>query len=785
MVSWKDPEPIVVPPLFREAVGGHPLVAETLVRRGITNPGTAKAFFDPAEYSPASPYELPGMDRAIERLIRAVQSGETICVWGDFDVDGQTATALLVSTLEDLGVRVTYHIPVRERESHGVNVLTLKKVIAKGAGLILTCDTGVSAHEAIDYAGTAGVGVIVTDHHLPPSRLPRALALVNPRFLPPDHPLAALPGAGVAYKLAEALYEVMGKPGGAEQHLDLAALGIVADLAAINGDTRYLLQRGLAALRITKRAGLQALMELAEIHPTGLSEEHIGFELGPRLNALGRLADANPAVEFLTTTDAVRARVLAAQLEGLNAQRRLLTTQVLGAALAQIERGPGLLDEAGLVLAHPAWPAGVIGIVASKLVELYDRPVVLIASPPGELARGSARSLPGVDITAVIAGQSHLLKNYGGHPMAAGFSLEPELIPEFRQGLLRSLEMVLADRQDERYLQLHGYLPLSALTFELVSDLERLAPFGPGNPRLVLAATGLRLKSHTTLGRNEEHLQLILQDDEGQTHRVIWWSGGNLVSSRYFQEWDWLTAGISFDLAYTARSSDYHGYPEVQVEWVAARPTGEARVEIVPKTPALLVEDHRHAENPCEVLRQLRELKGVVVWAEGKALTDLREAGVKAMTRCELTPAHDLIVWSSPPDQQTLRATVKAVSPQRVHLFAVDPGTDELKSFLEHLTGLLKYALRYHEGRASLDELAAATAQIASAVWLGIAWLESHGYIEVIAAEDGDLRLRQGGHPDPQESALLSEKLTLLLAEAAAFRAFYRRVDLETLWSFL
>lgn len=785
MLHWREPEAISVSPELREAIGGHPLVVETLVRRGITDPAPAQGFFNAQHYSPASPYDLPDMDKAVQRLVEAVHGEEKICVWGDFDVDGQTATALLVSTLEDLGARVSYHIPVREQESHGVNLTMLTRMIADGARLILTCDTGISAHEAIDYASMQHVDVIVTDHHLPPPRLPRAQALVNPRLLPIDHPLASLPGVGVAYKLAEALYEFQGKPQAAERHLDLVALGIVADLAAVTGDTRYLLQRGLAVLRQTDRPGLKAMLELAEINPAGLTEEHIGYELGPRLNALGRLADANPAVELLTTADPVQARVLATQLEGLNARRRLLTAQVLGAALAQVEREPALLEQPALVLAHPDWPAGVIGIVASRLVELYDRPAVLIASPPGELARGSARSLPGLDITAAIASQSHLLKNFGGHPMAAGFSLEPDRIPEFRRNLCHSLEAILADRPAERFLQIDGYLPLSALSLALVSDLERLAPFGPGNPRLVLVARDLRLKSHTTLGRGEEHLQLILEDEGEQTHRVIWWGGGSLAPVRYLHEWDWLIAGMPFDLAYTARSSDYRGFPEVQVEWVAARPIGETTLEIASTAPALQIEDHRHAEHPLEVLKRLLKHGELVIWAEGEALTRLKELGIKAISRIELAPCPALIVWSVPPGQQTLRDALKIVSPQHVHLFAVDPGTDDRRAFLKHLAGLVKYALGKCQGRLTLDELAAATAQLPSTVRLGLAWLESQGHIAVINEMDGELTLHQGKNPDQQRAQHLFEKLNLILAETAAYRSFYRRAEADTLLAFL
>ncbi|HZD57245.1 MAG TPA: DHH family phosphoesterase, partial [Anaerolineales bacterium] len=403
-MKWVEPEDVEVPEALQEAVGGQPLVARVLARRGFSAPAEAEAFLNPDCYEPASPNELPGMEAAVERLRRAIRQGEAICVWGDFDVDGQTSTTTLVSTLGDLGAEVSFHIPVRASESHGVNLPELEKIIRGGAQVVLTCDTGIAAHQAAAYAKNEGVDFLISDHHDPPESLPEALAIINPKLLPsgPDgksHPLVTLPGVGVAYKLAEALYAEAGRREEVEKHLDLAALGIVADIAVQTGDTRYLLQRGLRALRATQRAGVKAMMELAEVNPANLTEEHIGYALGPRLNALGRLSDANLAVEFLTTQDTGRARLLATQLEGLNAQRQLLTSQVFQAAQSQIERDPGLLDYAALVLAHPHWPAGVIGIVASQLVEHYDKPVVLISAPPGETARGSARSVEGCNIT--------------------------------------------------------------------------------------------------------------------------------------------------------------------------------------------------------------------------------------------------------------------------------------------------------------------------------------------------------------------------------------------------
>ncbi len=377
MLEWQEPPAVDVPDSLRAAIGGHPLISEHLTRMGISSPTQARRFLSAADYQPASPSDLPDIDRAVNRLDRAIRAKERILIWGDFDVDGQTSTALLFSALKRRGARVSYHVPNRFREGHGIHLPTLQGKLDGGIELILTCDTGVAAHEAVDYATRRGVDTVITDHHALPAILPAAVAVVNPRRLPAAHPLIELPGVGIAYKLIEALYQ--GED--SDFLLDLVALGIVADVMVQIDDTRYLLQRGLEELRQNRRLGLRALLERAEIQPADLNEGHIGFALAPRLNALGRLDDANPAVELLTTTDWQLARVLANALEGFNARRKFLSEQVYRAALAQIENDPSLLEYAALVLDHSDWPSGVIGIVASRLAEEYHRPAVLIATP--------------------------------------------------------------------------------------------------------------------------------------------------------------------------------------------------------------------------------------------------------------------------------------------------------------------------------------------------------------------------------------------------------------------
>ncbi|PKO23238.1 MAG: single-stranded-DNA-specific exonuclease RecJ [Chloroflexi bacterium HGW-Chloroflexi-1] len=780
MRAWSEPPEVTVPDALRAAVGGRPLVAEMLTRRGISEVAAAQAFLDPDHYTPAAPTDLPGMARAADRLERAIREDEPICVWGDFDVDGQTATTVLVTTLRDLAAAVTYHIPVRAAESHGVSLPVLQQIIDVGARLILTCDTGIAAHAAVDYARDRGVDVIVTDHHDLPSELPAAHAIVNPKLLPASHPLHELPGVGVAYKLAEELYDRASRPAATACLLDLVALGIVADVAVQTGDTRYLLQRGLAALRRTERLGLRVLMETADLNPAWLSEEHIGFVLGPRLNALGRLADANTAVEFLTTTDLIRARILATELEGLNARRKLLCDQVDGAVEAQLARDPALLDHAALVLSGVGWPAGVIGIVASRLVERYGRPTVLIAEPAASpldrsaLARGSARSVAGCNITAAIAAHAEMLAGYGGHPMAAGLSIAAERIPEFRRGLSRTVAAMLGEARWAPVLEVDGYLALGDLTLDLVDDLGRLAPFGPGNPPLTLATHNLRLENHRTVGRNDEHRLLVVADAEEVVQRVIWWDGASQPPPEG-----------TFDLAYVVRASDYRGEREIQVEWVDARPSaGERAGELAPAAarglaPQAKIEviDHRGAPNPRAILADLVAQGAVAVWREGEAAAE-----IPGHDRQDLPRTETLVIWTAPPGPTELRAALAQVAPARVYLFGLDPGPSSPDAFLRRLAGLVRYALNTRGGRVHISDLAAATAQRTETIRAGIAWLAARGHIRLVSdAAADELQLAPGGSENTTDTSQIRARVQALLDETAAYRSYFRTANAAAL----
>jgi single-stranded-DNA-specific exonuclease len=760
--SWIFPEPLVPTPELIVAAGGSELLARLLAQRGYRDPEAARVFLDFKAYQPASAYDLRDMDVAVKRLSRAVRNGERILVWGDFDVDGQTATTVLVQGLRQLGGNIVYYIPHRERESHGVSLPSLERFLDGGVQLVLTCDTGIAAVDAARRCAERGVDFLVTDHHDLPAELPDALTLINPKFLPAEHALSTLPGVGVVYKVMEALFEAFGRAGDEKQFLDLVALGIVADLAVLFGDTRYLLQRGLQALRQTNRQGLLNLFELAELDAVHLTEEHIGFVIGPRLNALGRLDDANLAVEFLTTPNSGQARILATTLEGLNAQRKLLTDQVFKGALSQIEKDPGLLKHAVVVLANPEWPAGVIGIVASRIVERFHKPAILFSAPQGGRARGSARSIAGVNITAAIAANQELLIGFGGHPMAAGLALETERIPEFRRAISRTVETMLKEVHREPALMVDAELHLGELTLDLVNTLDRLGPFGSGNPALVFASQPIKIRSSTAIGRDREHLQLVVEDNRENIFRVLWWQGAGWEMPRDY-----------FQLAYTARSSSYQARSGVQIEWVDARPIAEKPGEL-PNRVARRFVDFRGSPDPLQKFREHKELTDSVVWVEGMQ-TNLPHT----CHRLQLHKAETLVILTAPPGQVEFLAGLEQVNPAQVILLGLDAGLDAPQSFLHRLAGMVKHTIRARNGMANLEELAAVMGHRPVTIRMGLAWMQARGLLTLVELENYQIQIC-AAEQAAVEAPVLLEQLQHLLDETRAYRAYFRQASLET-----
>jgi len=753
---------IDVPEALRVAVGGHPLVAETLFRRGIELPRQANAFLDPQAYEPTPAFELPDLLPAARLIQQAIDRQDSLCVWGDFDVDGQTSTTLLVEALRGLGANVRYYIPDREAESHGFHARSLRQLLEQGVRLVVTCDTGISGHEAVDLANQSGAQVIITDHHDLPAHLPQASALINPKRLPVEHPLRELPGVGVAYVFAQGCYEFCEAAFPAERFLELAALGIVSDMAIQRKDVRYLLQRGLSALQHTSRPALLSLYALAGIRPEQVDEEQITFGIAPRLNSLGRMANATAAVEFLGSSVSTAAEAFAAGLEQLNANRKLITDQVFHAAAEAIEASAQMQGPA-LVITGQDWPKGVLGIVASRLVETFGKPALVLSGSDDGWLGGSARSIPGVDISAAIAAAGDLLERYGGHPAAAGLQMKSANLEDFKRRINAFIHENFG-AVEAPALELDAYLSLADLDLGVMRDLARLAPFGPGNPNLVFSSRGHELLETRTFGAGGEHLKLLVGDGSGKTFELIRWRGAGMRLPR-----------TAVDIAYTTRIHRYREVDRLQIEWVDARPAEQPVISLVAAAAGIEIDDWRWDAHPEGRLAALEPALSTQIWAEGHG-----GGAPDGIGRTGLQVAQRLIVWTAPPDRGTLQAALECTRPEQVIIVAADPGIGLFDAFLRELGGMVKFALRERGGEFRLDSAAEHLASVPGTVRAGLEYLAARGLVEFDADQEIAVQLRAGSGKtgDLEQAASVVQQQ---LREAAAFRAFIRKCELGAL----
>jgi single-stranded-DNA-specific exonuclease len=767
-MKWLDPQPVSASPEISTAFSGSILLAEQLAQRGIDTLSKAQAYLDPRAYIPASPFDFPDMLAAVERVQTAIQNRQIIGIWGDFDVDGQTSTALLVDGLRRAGAQVRYHVPNRARESHGIRLPFLKEFMREGLDLLITCDTGISEVESLTYAASQGLDVILTDHHTPPQTLPPALALLNPRLLPDDNPMQDMAGVGTAYQLVRALYETQGCLRDANAFLDLVALGTVADLADLTRENRYYVQRGLELMRTDLRPALQALLASADYRGGGINESLIGFTIGPRMNAAGRLDDANIVVEFLLSRDETFQQAVAAQLEDLNSQRKLAVEGVYQSARDMLAQDPALGRYAALVLARPGWERGVVGIAASHLAEDFNKPVILL-NLEGDTAAGSVRSVEGINIIRAIRENDSHLRSYGGHPMAAGLSLSVDQLQPFRAALSKSVAAAAEGLPPEKQLQIDAYLPLSNLTQALVQEIDQLAPFGSGNPPPVLVTRGLTIEDSIPLGRNEMHKKMIVRDEQGETREVLWWNAR-----------DQNMAQGKLDLAYYLRLNRYQGKESVVLEWIDAREAlSPGRAPALPLFSADYL-DLRHPTEGQDPMDKLTELENVQYYAEGLN----RELGLPVRNRLQIEACRTLALLTPPPDLAVLQQLLKQAAAERVILARLDQPPDDPQGFLQRLSGLLRYAIHHYNGQTSLERLAAALGQNLTAVELGLTWWQTHGDILVQISEDGDCIVEKNtaaASVSNQELSGIAQRLNKVLSENAAFRSFYMRAEAEYL----
>jgi single-stranded-DNA-specific exonuclease len=563
---------VVAPPITLQAdealVKFPPILKQVLFNRGLATDAEARAFLKAEPNSNTDPFQLIGMDTTVDRICYALEQNEPIAIYGDYDVDGVTATALLVQALGALGANVRGYIPNRFDEGYGLNKDALDALKADGVKLVITVDCGIRSPEEALHARSLGLDLIISDHHHPDGEnLPDAFAVINPKRPGDPYPDKDLAGVGIAYKIIEALIQARGKT--KEESpvfplaslLDLVALGTVADLAPLVGENRVLVRRGLRQIRETKRQGLFSLAGVADVKIDKVTAGNIGFMLGPRLNASGRLESALASFELLTTTDFMRAGQLAMQLDTQNRQRQALTRamQEQAEAIAMGEDPEAFL----LFAAHEDFNPGVVGLAASRLTELYYRPAI-VAAKNAEETRGSCRSIPEFHITDALDLCKDLLVRHGGHAAAAGFTVRNENLPELVTRLKEIAKDQLGSKDLRQTLMADMEVPLADLNFEVLKHLTYLEPTGYGNPGPVFVSRNAKVKVARTVGSEGKHLKLTFENERGATYDSIGFRMGHLKAD--------LPPHV--DILYQLEANEYNGRTTLQLNLKDLKPAG-------------------------------------------------------------------------------------------------------------------------------------------------------------------------------------------------------------------
>ena len=540
-----------------EALGIGEITAGILVRRGLSDPDEARAFLA-GELPAHDPFLLGDMAGAVEAIRAAIAAGKAICVHGDYDVDGICATTLAVLLLRELGADVSWHLPSRFEEGYGLSLGTVEKLAQDGCGLILTVDCGITAVDEVARAKALGVGVVVTDHHRPGETLPDCPVVAT---LTGDYPFQGLCGTGVVYKLGEALGVDL------SAHLDVVALATIADVVPLLGENRALAIAGLRRIAQTQKPGLRALMRSAGVDPAAVDEGAVGFRLGPRINAAGRLGRPEAALELMLTEDADEARSLAGDLEELNRERQAVEGRILRQAVEQIESWPEeLRSRRGYVVAGEDWHEGVIGIVASRLVEKFNRPVVLIAGAEPAW-KGSGRSIGTFDLHGALSACAEHLEGFGGHRAAAGLSILPENLDAFRSAFAAHADAELDDEDLTPVTTIDAVVPGPKLGLDLCAELKQLAPFGLGNPGITLVLPGCELTELATVGEGK-HLRFRVRDGGRDA--------GSAIAFRFGGQIDSYRRAGRYDVAFRLEENRWNGTvsPQLVVRRIFDAPEG-------------------------------------------------------------------------------------------------------------------------------------------------------------------------------------------------------------------
>lgn len=539
------------------------ITAQVLIHRGLEDPEAIRRFFSSQLTDLPDPFQLPGIQEAVDLLLQVIEEKRPTCLFGDYDVDGMTGCAILHLFLSRCGVPVDIYIPDRSAEGYGLSLQALEAIHGRGAKLVITIDNGTTAFQELQWARDHGMDTIVVDHHESPQEMPPCAALINPKHPGSAHPDRTLCSAGLAFNLVVALRAQLRRTGYFKEHpepnlkelLDLVCLGTVADMVPLQGQNRLLVRYGLLQIDAAQRPGIAALKDVAGVTDRLLNTRDIGFSLAPRLNAAGRLADALLGVRLLTTENVSEARRLAEQLNRLNDERRLIESQLLEAAIEQVEAQQPAEKKNAIVVAAQKWHPGVMGIAAARLTELYERPVFVIALQ-GETGKGSARSFGGVDLYAAMQACADHLLRFGGHRQAAGLSIQAEQVAAFRERLQEVVAEMLPAEGFHRTFEFDSPLSTDAIEAALVTELEGLSPFGIGNPQPLFLSEPVRLLSPNVVGKG--HLRVQVAGAGAK------WPAIGFGLAEHYELADHSPAS-RYELAYRPTWNEYRGERSIQL----------------------------------------------------------------------------------------------------------------------------------------------------------------------------------------------------------------------------
>jgi single-stranded-DNA-specific exonuclease len=528
--------------------------AAVLVNRGLSEPEAAHKFLHPKQSDLHDPFLMADMRNAVDRIMQAVANQDKVLVYGDYDVDGTTSTIVLKRALSMVGADVSYYIPERLKDGYGLNKEAMDRALAEGFRLIISVDTGIRAHEIVDHARHLGLDIIITDHHLPEAALPAANAVLNPKRSDCCYPNKNLAGVGVAFKLVQALLEETGRERYLPSFMKIAAIGTIADIVPLVGENRVIAKFGLQGLSSPKNAGLRALLKMAGLERQGISSPDIAFKLAPRINAMGRMAGATAVVELFDAPDMTIAMKLATEIEEQNLKRQKMSSDIIAEVMSAIETDPEVKESLVAVVAGEGWHRGVIGIAASRVIDLINRPAIVISIEDG-VGHGSARSIPGFHLLDAMASCGDLFERFGGHAQAAGLAIQAPRIPELRRRI-NQFAMGMLNRNDlVPLIEIDCELPIKLARPEILRELKLFEPFGCGNPEPVFETHNVEVVAPPR-SLKDKHLKLRVMQG-GRAADCLWWGEGVRTADIF--------TGDHLSVAFTLAENDWSGFTQVQL----------------------------------------------------------------------------------------------------------------------------------------------------------------------------------------------------------------------------